>query len=187
MNSNPDYSQLPNEEDEIEESIKEDILESSGKEKKNHTDIPTPIIKEANPFTSKTHTNTKQQATPNTILSNKQKLNRGASRDSEYNFNNGTLLNFGLAGQSTRSTFMKTPLMFGQNAHAKLRDIKGGNPSSLYSANNNNMFSPQSGFNRNFNLNKNTVGRAELGQLSPISGQKPNIYIPRMNLHKQIS
>lgn len=61
--------------------------------------------------------------TPNTILSNKQKLNRGISRDSQNNFNNGTLLNFGLAGQSTRSTFMKTPLMFGQNTHAKLRDI----------------------------------------------------------------
>jgi hypothetical protein len=70
-------------------------------------------MKEVNPFSSKTQTNTKQNATPNTILSNKQKLNRGASRDSEYNFNNGTLLNFGLAGQSTRSTFMKTPLMFG--------------------------------------------------------------------------
>lgn len=62
-------------------------------------------------------------ATPNTILSNKQKLNRGVSRDSDHNFNNGTMLNFGLAGQSTRSTFMKTPLMFGQNANAKLREI----------------------------------------------------------------
>jgi len=65
---------------------------------------------------------------------------------------------------------MKTPLMFGKNAHAKLRDIKGGAPTSLYSMNGNNMFSPQSGLNRNFALNKNTAGRGELGALSPISG-----------------
>lgn len=105
--------------------------------------MPTPINpKDINPFSAKGGSNFKLNVTPNTILSNKQKLNRGASRDSEYNLNNGTMLNFGLAGQSTRSTFMKTPLMFGQNAHAKLRDIKGGAPPSLYSANGNNMFSP---------------------------------------------
>lgn len=68
-------------------------------------------------------TNGLSNATPNTIMSNKQKLQRGVSRDSD-GINNGTLLNFGLAGHSTRSTFMKTPLMFGQNTqHAKLRDI----------------------------------------------------------------
>jgi len=102
--------------------------------------------------------------------------------------NNGTMLNFGLAGQSTRSTFMKTPLMFGQNAHAKLRDIKGVAPPSLYSANGTgNMFSPQSGFNRNFALNKNTIGRNEFA-LSPVSGIEPNKnFIPRLNIHKQIS
>jgi hypothetical protein len=122
--------------------------------------MPTPIMtKDGNPFSSRGGTNIKMNATPNTILSNKQKLNRGASRDSEYNVNNGTMLNFGLAGQSTRSTFMKTPLMFGQNAHAKLRDITGVAPPSLYSANGNNMFSPQSGFNRNFAQIKNTGDR----------------------------
>lgn len=98
-------------------------------------------------------------ATPNTMLSNKQKLNRGISRDSQNNFNNGTLLNFGLAGQSTRSTFMKTPLMFGQNAHAKLRDINSNqqligiatqNSHNSKQSNQNNIFSPQSGFTRNF-------------------------------------
>ena len=71
------------------------------------------MTKDGNPFSAKGGTNIKMNATPNTILSNKQKLNRGVSRDSEYNVNNGTMLNFGLAGQSTRSTFMKTPLMFG--------------------------------------------------------------------------
>jgi hypothetical protein len=55
--------------------------------------------KDGNPFLNKANTNFKMNATPNTILSNKQKLNRGISRDSEYNFiNNGTLQNFGLAG-----------------------------------------------------------------------------------------
>jgi hypothetical protein len=79
---------------------------------------------------------------------------------------------------------MKTPLMFGKNSHAKLREIKGGEPTSLYSMNGNNMFSPQSGLNRNFAMNnKNTVGRGELGALSPISGGKPTI-IPKLNLHK---
>lgn len=62
-------------------------------------------------------------ATPNTISSNAEKLKRGVSRDSEMHFNNGTLINFGLATQSTRSTSMKTPLMFAQTTNAKLRDI----------------------------------------------------------------
>ena len=59
--------------------------------------MPTPInIKDENPL--RTNSNAKFNATPNTILSNKQKLNRGVSRDSNTMFNNGTLLNFGLAG-----------------------------------------------------------------------------------------
>jgi len=135
------------EEDDIEESIKEEILECHGNtgnentaHNTKHGDFNTAKRdsnagrESNNPFSHKNNSNTKtgilSNATPNTILSNKQKLNRGASRDSEYNqynLNNGTMLNFGLAGQSTRSTFMKTPLMFGQNAHAKLRDIKVGN------------------------------------------------------------
>jgi hypothetical protein len=49
------------------------------------------------------------------------------------------------------------------------------------------MFSPQSGFNRNFALNKNTIGRNEFA-LSPVSGMEPNKnFIPRLNIHKQIS
>jgi hypothetical protein len=78
---------------------------------------------------------------------------------------------------------MKTPLMFGQNAHAKLRDIKGGAPVSHYSLNGNNMFSPQSGLKINFAMNKNTAGRGELGALSPISGGMPTL-IPKLNLYK---
>ena len=117
-----DGRQLPEpfdvEEDEIEESIKEEILETSTCrgtkhiEKQNDQNGDKDLNNNANPFNNKTNSNMKTNATPNTILSNKQKLNRGVSRDSEY-VNNGTLINFGLAGQSTRSTFMKTPLMFG--------------------------------------------------------------------------
>lgn len=113
------------EEDEIEESINEEILEegerSYGKNHKSKKDNG-PEQYNQNPF-NRQPSMKNNNATPNTILSNKQKLDRGISGDSDSNFNNGTMLNFGLAGQSTRSTFMKTPLMFGQNAHAKLRDI----------------------------------------------------------------
>ena len=145
------------EEDEIEESINEEILEAShgGQNGRHDTKNDQGGEKDnggGNPFNNKTNSNMKANATPNTILSNKQKLNRGVSRDSEYNFNNGTMLNFGLAGQSTRSTFMKTPLMFGQNAHAKLRDINnqfsgpgsggGVGPAQHSQYSNNNMFSP---------------------------------------------
>lgn len=57
---------------------------------------------------------------------------------------------------------MKTPLMFGQNAHAKLRDINNNqqligiatqNSHHSKNSNQNNMFSPQSGFTRNFGHN----------------------------------
>ena len=73
-------------------------------------------------FNAKNKDRQKPTVTPGTIQSNKQKLNRGISRENE--FANGTLLNFG--GQSTRSTFMKTPMMFGQNAHAKLQKMAEG-------------------------------------------------------------
>lgn len=91
------------------------------------------------------------------MLSNKQKLDRGLSRESKNNFNNGTLLNFGTAGQSTRSTFIKTPLMFGLNAQAKVREtninfINGlASQPSIYS-NNNPAFSPRSGLGGNYAL-----------------------------------
>ena len=104
------------EEDEIEESIKEDINESHGNNNQvntahgtKHGGFNTNGKKDSNagrenqnPFSNKNNSNVKTgfllNATPNTILSNKQKLNRGVSRDSEYNLNNGTMLNFGLAG-----------------------------------------------------------------------------------------
>jgi hypothetical protein len=181
ITSNNDFNKYQVEEDDIEESIKEEILESQGNSNQpntahgtKHGAFNTNAKRDSNagresnnPFSNKNNSNAKagalSNATPNTILSNKQKLNRGVSRDSEYNqynLNNGTMLNFGLAGQSTRSTFMKTPLMFGQNAHAKLRDIKAGHgQTSLYSNGGgaggntfNNIYSPQSGFNRNFAL-----------------------------------
>ena len=54
-------------------------------------------------------------ATPNTISSNVEKLKRGISRDSDRQFNNGTMVNFGGVGtQSSRSNSMTTPLMFPQ-------------------------------------------------------------------------
>ena len=78
---------MEEEEDEIEESIKEDLEHSDKKNDhhhKNKSDLPTPVMyKDGNPFSSKANTNFKMNATPNTILSNKQKLNRGISRDSE--------------------------------------------------------------------------------------------------------
>ena len=103
------------EEDDIEESIKEEILnESHGNTGNENTANNTKHGQfntakrdsnagrdTNNPFSNKANSNTKtgilSNATPNTILSNKQKLNRGASRDSEF-LNNGTMLNFGLAG-----------------------------------------------------------------------------------------
>ena len=183
-----DGRQLPEaldvEEDEIEESIKEEILEASGQhnkegEKREQAGDRDGNATAANPFNNKTNSNMKSNATPNTILSNKQKLNRGVSRDSEYNFNNGTMLNFGLAGQSTRSTFMKTPLMFGQNAHAKLRDINNqfsgpgsGGPAQNSQYSNNNIFSPQSGYgNRNIGIGNFPQNQYQgKGSMSPISG-----------------
>lgn len=88
-------------------------------------------------------------------MSNKQKLDRGLSRESKHNFNNGTLLNFGTAVQSTRSTFIKTPIMFGLYAQAKVRDtninfINGLAPHTSIYSNNNPVFSPRSGLGGNF-------------------------------------
>jgi hypothetical protein len=59
--------------EEIEESIKEDILENSDRlPPRNKSEMPTPIMtKDGNPFSSKGGTNIKMNATPNTILSNK--------------------------------------------------------------------------------------------------------------------
>lgn len=54
------------------------------------------------------------QGTPR-MINNKFKLQRSAARDSESV--NGT------PAFSTRSTLRKTPLLFGRNSHAKLRDI----------------------------------------------------------------
>ena len=108
--------------------------------------------------------------TPGTIESNKQKLQRGVSRETE--FANGTLLNFG--NQSTRSTFLKTPLMFGQNAHAKLHKIPQGcnhgpAQNSQYSGitATNGVFSPPQSNN---NYNTNNITNQKKPTLSPLSG-----------------
>ena len=74
---------------------------------------------------------------------------------------------------------MKTPLMFGQNAHAKLRDINNqfsgqgsGGPAQNSQYSNNNMFSPQSGYgNRNIGLGNFGPGYNQgKATMSPISG-----------------
>lgn len=123
-------------EDEIEESIHEDCADSQSQSGSCSSDCEPHTSEEdsldARPAGRDAEKSTKvlqviknisHIATPNTISSNAEKLKRGVSRDSEMHFNNGTMMNFGLATQSTRSTSMKTPLMFAQNTHAKLRDI----------------------------------------------------------------
>jgi hypothetical protein len=101
------------EEEDIEESIREELEESANlnrkkKKRPEHEEKDENQPEQdgnrvtqfgANPFSTKRGSDFKMSnATPNTIMSNKQKLNRGVSRDSDHNFNNGTMLNFGLAG-----------------------------------------------------------------------------------------
>ena len=156
-----DHADVVREDEEVEESIKEEIDNEPQHHRREQREMKqtggNPFKQQSGAIAGREQpTGTYTDLTTNTIISNHKKLQRGVSREGVDQLNNGTLLNFGLHGNSTRSSMMKTPLMFGQNT--KLRDVKPEmatnqkdrekvrhmqHQTSLYSRSSH-MFSPQS-------------------------------------------